>query len=548
MIRKDFFMKKKPTYKELEQRIKELEKEAVKLKEAQVELKRYQFMIESAHDAIFFKDLESRYLTANDKTLEAFGLSREEVIGKNDYELMPNLKEAQKNVYDDQIVFKSGEPTEIFKHMTGAEGKEYWFQAIKVPQFDNDGNVIGLVGIARDITERKRAEEEKKKLEAQLRQAQRMEAIGTLAGGVAHDLNNILSGIISYPELLLLDLPEDSPYRKPILTIKKSGEKAVAIVQDLLTLARRGVAVTDIVNLNHIISEYIKSPEHEKLQSFYPNIHLKTSLEADLLNIMGSPVHLNKTVMNLISNAFEAIINSGKVSISTRNQYVDKPINGYDKVKEGDYVVLKITDNGIGISPENMERIFEPFYTKKVMGKSGTGLGMAVVWGAVKDHNGYIDIQSNTGKGTTFTLYFPVTRKDIAIDESLLPLDAYKGNGESILVVDDVEEQREIATVMLKKLGYSVTSVSSGEEALEYLKSNSPDLIVLDMIMDPGINGRETYENIIKFKPLQKAIIASGFSETDDVKAIQKLGAGQYIKKPYTLEKIGIAIKEELKN
>ena len=541
-------MGKKPTYKELEQRVKELEKEAGKLKAAQEELKRYQFMIESAHDAIFFKDLESRYITANDKTIEAFGLPREDVIGKNDYDLMPDPKEAQKNVHDDQIVFKSGKSTEIFKHMTGADGNEYWFQAIKVPQFDNDGKVIGLVGIARDITERKRADEEKKKLEARLRQAQRMEAIGTLAGGVAHDLNNILSGIISYPELLLLELPQDSPFRKPILEIKKSGEKAVATVQDLLTLARRGVAVTEIVNLNHIISEYIKSPEHEKLQLFYPSTHVETRLETDLLNIMGSPVHLTKTVMNLITNAFEAILNGGKVSISTRNQYVDKPIKGYDEVREGDYVVLKVADDGIGMSPENMEHIFEPFYTKKVMGKSGTGLGMAVVWGAVRDHDGYIDIQSNTGKGTTFTLYFPVTRKDIAKDEALLPLEAYIGDGESVLVVDDVEEQREIATVMLRKLGYSVTSVSSGEEAVEYMKSNSPDLIVLDMIMDPGINGRETYERIVKSHPLQKTIIASGFSETDDVKAIQKLGAGRYIKKPYTLEKIGIAIRDELKN
>jgi PAS domain S-box-containing protein len=152
-------MTDKPTYEELEQRVKELEKKAGKRKEAEKELRKYQFMIESAHDAIFFKDLGSRYISANDKTLETFGLSREDVIGKNDYELMPDQKEAKKNVHDDQIVFKSGKPTEVFKHMTGADGKEFWFQAIKVPQFDNDGKVIGLVGIARDITDRKQAEE-----------------------------------------------------------------------------------------------------------------------------------------------------------------------------------------------------------------------------------------------------------------------------------------------------------------------------------------------------------------------------------------------------
>lgn len=344
-----------------------------------------------------------------------------------------------------------------------------------------------------------------------------------------------------------MDLPKDSPLRKPILTIQKSGEKAAVIVQDLLTLARRGVSITDVLNLNHIISEQLKSPEFEKLISFYPDVKAKTDLEKDLLNIKGSAAHLSKSVMNILSNAAEAMPGGGTVLISTENLYLDRPIKGYNHVESGEYVTVTFSDTGMGIPEEDAKRIFEPFYTKKVMGRSGTGLGMAVVWGTVKDHKGYIDIQSMVGKGTTFTLYFPVTREEIAKDESLLPIVDYMGKGELILVVDDVEEQREIATGMLRKLGYSVTSVSSGEEAVEYLKTDSADLIVLDMIMDPGINGRETYERIISLYPNQKAIIASGFSETDDVKAAQKLGAGQYIKKPYTLEKIGIAVKDELK-
>jgi len=182
------------------------------------------------------------------------------------------------------------------------------------------------------------------------------------------------------------------------------------------------------------------------------------------------------------------------------------------------------------------------------MGRSGTGLGMAVVWGTVKDHNGYIDVNSSEGEGTTFTLYFPATRKEIPKEKSRLPIEEYLGNGESILVVDDVAEQREIASGILCKIGYSVTLVSSGEKAVEYLKTNSADLIVLDMILGPGMNGRETYERIIQYHPNQKAIITSGFSETDDVKKTQELGAGKYIKKPYTLEKIGMAVRDELKN
>ena len=385
-----------------------------------------------------------------------------------------------------------------------------------------------------------------KKLEKQLLQAQKMEAIGMLAGGVAHDLNNILGGLVSYPELLLLQLPEDSPLRKSILTIQKSGEKAAAVVQDLLTLARRGVVVTEVVNPNDVIAEYLKSPEHENLQSYHPGVHIETHLEKDVLNILGSSTHLSKTVMNLISNAAEAMPEGGELTVSTDNRYIDRPIKGYDDVKEGDYIVLTISDTGTGISPEDMEKIFEPFYTKKKMGRSGTGLGMAVVWGTVKDHNGYIDVQSTEGKGTTFALYFPVTRKQLSEDKSHLAIESYMGNGESILIVDDVEEQRQIASGMLKELGYSVVSVSSGEEVVEYLKTNKIDLLLLDMIMDPGMDGFDTYKKILEIHPKQKAVIASGFSETDRVKETLALGAGAYIRKPFLLEKIGLAVKKEL--
>ncbi len=397
-----------------------------------------------------------------------------------------------------------------------------------------------------EIEHRKRTEKQRLELETQLQRAHKMEAIGTLAGGVAHDLNNILSGLVSYPELLLMDIPLDSPLRKPILTIKESGEKAATIVQDLLTLARRGAATIDVVNLNQIITKYLKSPEFKKLESFHPSIQFETKLEKHLLNIAGSPIHLSKTVMNLISNAFEATFNGGKICISTENRYIDLPVNGYDDVQEGDYVLLTISDTGIGLSAEDKERIFEPFYTKKIMQRSGTGLGMSVVWGTVKDHNGYIDVQSSKGQGTAISLYFPVTREEIPIWKTQLSIENYMGNSEKILIIDDVEEQREIASEMLSKLGYSVATVSSGEEAVDYMRKNSADILVLDMIMEPGIDGLDTYKKIIEFRPGQKAVIASGFSETVRVKEAQRLGAGTYIRKPYTLEKIAWVVREEL--
>ena len=400
--------------------------------------------------------------------------------------------------------------------------------------------------LTQEIVDRKRAEKDQRQLEIQLRKSQKMEAIGTLAGGVAHDLNNILSGIVSYPELLLMDVPPESPLRQPLLTIQESGLKAAAIVQDLLTLARRGVSVTEVTNLNQLIEQYLKSPENHKILEYHPGVKVETCLQPKIFNILGSPIHLSKTIMNLVSNAAEAMPSGGAIHITTENQYIDRPIKGYDTVAEGDYVKLTVSDNGVGISPEVIDRIFEPFYTKKTMGRSGTGLGMAVVWGTVKDHDGYIDVQSELGEGTAFTLYFPITRKKLPTEKPDILADMYMGKGESILVVDDVKQQREIASRMLKKLGYNVLSVPSGEEALIYLQENTADLLVLDMIMNPGIDGLETYKKILKFHPRQKAIIASGFSESRQVKAAQKMGAGSYLKKPYSFEKIGLAVKAEL--
>jgi CheY-like chemotaxis protein len=264
------------------------------------------------------------------------------------------------------------------------------------------------------------------------------------------------------------------------------------------------------------------------------------------MNIRGSMVHLRKALMNLVSNAAEAQPEGGRIIISTQNTYVDIPLTGYDHVNEGDYAVLRIEDKGMGIAPEDMNRIFEPFYSKKVMGRSGTGLGMAVVWGTLQDHNGYINVKSRIKEGTVFELYFPVTREMPQKAAQKISLERYMGMGETVLVIDDVEEQRTIATALLSQLNYQVHTAESGEAAIAFLKNESVDILVLDMIMDPGIDGMETYSKIIERHPGQKAIIASGYAENRRVRKTQELGAGEYIRKPYTLEKIGMAIRKEL--
>jgi signal transduction histidine kinase len=400
--------------------------------------------------------------------------------------------------------------------------------------------VLSNQKLKREMTERKAVQD-------QLARAQRMEAIGTLAAGVAHDLNNILSGIVSYPDLLLMRLEPGSSLRKPLETVQASGKKASAIVQDLFTLARRGVTASEPVDLKHIVNEYLQSPEFAKLISYHPNVQIEKHFAPDLLNITGSAVHLSKTIMNLVSNAAEAIENGGKIAITLHNQYIDTPIQGYDHVQQGDYVLLKVADNGHGIAPHDLERIFEPFYTKKKMGRSGTGLGMAVVWGTIKDHQGYIDVVSIEGQGTTFYLYFPVTRRKYATDEPVR-IDAYTGNGETVLVVDDVKEQREIAVDILNELGYRTDAVSSGEAAIAYLDKQSVDILLLDMIMEPGIDGLETYRRILKTHPGQRALIASGYSESDRVKQALKLGVGAYLRKPYTIDNLARMLFSELRS
>ncbi len=414
-----------------------------------------------------------------------------------------------------------------------------WHETVVSGIRDAEGNIIGFHGASRDITERKRLEE-------RLRRSEKMEVLGTLAGGVAHDLNNVLGVLIGYSELLLEKVQDGNPLRNYVTNIFQSAQKGAAIVKDLLTLARRGVAVSEVVNLNRVISDYLNTPEFEKLKVHHSYVTFKVSLGENLMNIKGSPVHLEKTIMNLVSNASEAISNQGEVTIRTENRYIDKPIRDCDDVREGDYVVLTVSDNGKGILSSDLEKIFEPFYTKKVMGRSGTGLGLTVVWGTVKDHGGYIDVRSEAGQGSTFMIYLPATREELMGNQQKISPDEYMGRGESILVVDDVKEQREVATSMLTRLGYKVHSASSGEDAVEYLKTNKVDLLVLDMIMNPGIDGLETYQRVLEINPRQKAIIVSGFSESDRVKKALELGAGAYVSKPYVLEKIGMAVKKNL--
>lgn len=498
---------------------------------------------------IFVKEAESlRFVRFNRTGAELLGYSASDFLGKTDFDF---FTEAEANFFTkkDREVFASRQLLDIPEEsIITQNNKQIILHTKKIPIYDHLGNPLYLIGISEDITEQVAARAEKELLEKQLHQAQKLETIGKMAGGVAHDLNNILSGIINYPELLLLKLPQDSPLRKPLEEIQDSGKRAANVVADLLTIARGVAAVRKIIDINILVTDYLNSPEYRKLLAQHNKITCTTDLDPQAGNISCSPVHIKKCLMNIVHNAAESFTNGneGKIIIATAHQKLCEPLPGFPDIGCGNFARLSITDNGPGIPSSDLEHIFEPFYTKKNMGISGTGLGLTVVWNTVNDHRGGLTVTSHGG-GTVFSLFFPIANNEITTAPAMIEIEDLCGHGQTILVVDDDPNQRDIASKILKVLQYSVEVVSSGEAAIHFLKTTSVDLILLDMIMEPGMNGRQTYEAIITFNPGQKAIIASGYAENEEVVMLQKLGAGQYVKKPYTLEQLGLAVQLALK-
>ncbi len=523
----------------LEQEVKEHIETEEKLRNSK---QRYKTLFENAGDAIGIHDLEGNFLAVNKVLCDRLEYSHEEIMNKHLQDL-DSPKYAKLAPYRMQYLLKKGQVQFETEHIR-RDGENVPTE-IQANLVEYDGKPA-IISVARDISDRKRGEAEKKFLEAKLRRLKKMKAIGLMAGGVAHDLNNILSGIISYPELLLMQLPEKSELRESVVAIQQSGLRAAAVVDDLLTVARGVASTKKIANLNTLIIEYLNSPEYRKLSEVHPYITCNKELAPDLLNISCSPVHITKCLMNLVTNAVEAIDREGHIIIATRNQYIDKPVSSKEFMDKGEYVVLRIADTGSGISKQDLEHIFEPFYSKKVMGRSGTGLGLAVVWNTMQDHNGTITVNSDDS-GTTFELYFSATRDNVLGQEKNIQIDGLRGNGEQVLIIDDELQQQDIAKKILKSLGYTVFSVSSGEKAVQFLHKKSVDLLIIDMIMDPGINGMQTFKQIIATHPGQKAIIVSGFSKSKDVQETLQLGAGFFIKKPYSLEQLGQAVQKELK-
>jgi PAS domain S-box-containing protein len=502
---------------------------------------RYRTLIESMEEGLLIVSTEDVVIFSNKSACEIFGLSQDKLTGSGLREIAINrdLSDIYNGALKEPV--RNRGKCELTLERLDGQTRHVLISATMLK--NTDGNILGSFGILTDITDLKKAEREKIELREQLTNAQRMESLGILAGGVAHDLNNILGPLVAYPDLIRMKMSDDSPIVNDIMKIKKSAERAAEVVQDLLTLARRGRYEFAPVDIGSLIESYLRSAEFTVIKSKRPDILVIPRLNPEVPPANGSEPHLLKVIMNLIINALDAMPDGGELTIRLDHGHVDKLIGGFANIETGDYIILTVSDTGSGIEKNDIKHIFEPFYSKKKMGKSGSGLGLSITYGIVKDHNGYIDVKSEIGRGSDFVIYFPIVdvespaRKSSVVD--------IRGN-ERILIVDDVEEQRDLAATILSSLGYNTITAAGGREAIEFLRKNPADLVILDMIMDEGFDGLDTYREILRTNPSQKAVIVSGFSETDRVREAEKLGVAKYVRKPYNMQILGKAIREIL--
>ncbi len=501
----------------------------------EAEKEKMKVTLHSIGDAVIATDTEGRIELLNPVAEKLTGYSQEESLGKPLNEIYKIINEETRLPQENPVarVLQSGLVIGLANHtvLISRDGTERQIADSGAPIYNKQGRIIGVVLVFRDISEERRIQEI-------IARAQRLETAGTVAGQVAHDFNNLLAPLIAYPEFIKREIDPDNPAIKYIDDIETASRKIAEINQQLLTLGRRGHYNLEPLNLNQIVRQAV--------MQIYPvpdSLKIELDLAGDIANIKGGGSQVFRAISNLITNAREAMNDSGILTIKTENYYVDQLEGRFGMVPRGEYVRLTVSDTGPGIPQHIMQRIFDPFFTTKVADRRrGSGLGLSVVDAVVNDHGGFIDLHSDDGRGATFYIYFPITREQIEVDDSEIVL----GGSEKILVVDDDETQRTVLQKMLTHIGYQVKLVESGERAVECSKTENFDLLLLDMVMPDGIDGTETYRRILEFNPGQKAIIISGFAGSERVAEAMKLGAGAFIKKPLYIKDIARAIRKEI--
>jgi len=500
---------------------------------------RFRLLAEAAWEGVAFHE-SGMIVEANKPLLEMFGYDREDLkTGLRVEDLLPG--ESMQEFAECGAV-SAGVPC------TGRGRKKDGSMLpveIRFCSMDYHGQQVKAL-VVRDLTERVRAEQESLEFERKLAEANRLNALGLMAGQVAHDLNNILTGIVSYPDLLLMQMDKSDRHYEQIQKIQAAGKRAAAVVSDLVAITRGKARQKTVENINDLVVQYLSSLEHGERQALYTGVAIETSLRMDIWNVCCSPQHMHKVFLNLIGNAVEAVHDNGVVRISTENCHFSHPMReAKDRAGSDEFVKLVVADNGPGIDEKDIDHIFNPFYSTKVMGKSGTGLGLSVVWNIIQDHGGWIEVKDNR-PGAVFEIYLPATRDQICQTDLAAGEQVDRGRGERILIVDDQAEQNEVLEIALSGLGYTTYSVTSGEAAIDFVKSEPVDLLLMDMIMGSGLNGRETLEAIFQDNPTQKAIVVSGYAKREEIEKTRDLGVSLFLEKPVTLAKISAAIQQTL--
>ena len=616
-------------------------------------------LIDNLPHLIYIKDSESRFVIANNATAQFMGVSPDELMGRTDFDFYPQELAMQFHA-DEQAIIKSGQPL-ISKDEPNVDraGNRRWLLTTKVPLRDSEGEIVGIVGIGRNITERKQAEEElrrlkefnegivqsmtegiivenaegyltlvnpsaaallgyntpdellgqhwtvvvppdqqpiiqaaherqgggeadrydvelirrdgtrvsvlisgsprfeegrfvgtlavftditeRKQLEAQLRQAQKMEATGTLAGGIAHDFNNLLTSILGFASVVHTELPDDSPLRFDIETIIHSARRGSELTRQLLAFARRSQVEVHPLSLNDVAREVIKLLE----RTIDKAIAIEPHLTDDLPIVEGDAGQLHQMLLNLCLNARDAMPQGGQLIIETQNVTLSEEKTHTElNLEAGQYVLLSVTDTGIGMDAETQQRLFEPFFTTK---EHGRGLGLAMVYGIVRGHGGAIHVYSEPSQGSTFKVYLPVAGR---VTEDTVPEEVKTlGGSETVLVVEDEESVRALLRRILEEGGYTVLLAANGVEAVERYaeRSTEIDLVVLDIIM-PQMGGRETYERLREINPEVKVLLSSGYSENGQAQDILAAGARGFLQKPYDLRAVLHNVREALES
>lgn len=465
-----------------------------------------QGVIDNSPAVIYVKKTDGTYLLTGKIWLEALGLGPQDVIGKTDFEVFP-LEQAKIFRNNDDQVFRTEKALEVEEEALHPDGSVRIYRSIKFPLFDRRGTCYALCGVSEDITDKKRAEGDRARLEDQLRQGQKMEAVGQLAGGIAHDFNNILAVILNYSAFLAEDLSPDDSRAGDIQEIVKAGEKAALLVHQLLAFSRKEVIEPEVLNLNDVVAGLTGL----LTSSMGEAIDLVISEGPGLSPILADAGQMEQVLLNLAVNARDAMPRGGTLWIETSTAVL---VEG-DRagLASGLYVRLCMTDTGIGMTSETLDRIFEPFFTTKVRGE-GTGLGLATVYGIVKQANGGIYVDSTCEGGTVFSVFIPVTDQlPINLSERAVVPTQITLTG-TILVVEDDRSVRELVSRILRKAGYRVIAFASGPEALAYCEKNDEvvDLLVTDVVM-PEMSGKALADSILAVRSNIKTVFMSGYTD-----------------------------------